>query len=671
MLGGAEGGWGGLFRLDVHTLATNTVNDLAVKLTLRTIVVWILLLGVSCTSDADYTADWHIEETHRWTPLADAQGEDDGFTRLDSSTTGVGFINTVGKEPVAQNEHLAHGSGVALGDITGNGWPDLYLARLDGPNALYHNKGGGQFQKVPGAGGAPVAGEYSTGAVVTDVTGDRRPDLLVTTMGGPNFVFENDGEGGFTNRRRLHAGRGSTTMALADMSGNEALDLYVTNYKRRPMKDSLPPDQIAWEEVVRQVGEDEYEVAPRFQEEYKVRLIGSKVVRLEVGEADRVYFNDGNGHFSEKGWSDVFRGGSEQRAPRDWGLVARLEDLNGDGVPDLYVCNDYESPDYYYLGRTDKGGFRKAPDHAIRTTSLSTMAIATTDLQRNGHKDFFLADMLEQSHEGQMRQVGVRAPIPKDVGNATERVQEMKNTLQLNRGDGTFVEVSDLAGVRASGWTWASTFLDVDLDGYEDLLATTGHAFNVSDGDVQTKVRMRRQQLSSFDEIRRLIFQYPRLSQKNVAYRNNGDGTFEAMDEGWGLGERADVSHGMASADLDRDGDLDVVINRLNQPVGIYRNEARAARLAVQLAGRSPNTEGVGATVRVEPLSGSVPSQKTSVIAGGEYLSDSGETLSFATGSADSVRIHVQWPTGEKTVVKGQPGRRYEILQPGTKSDWK
>jgi hypothetical protein len=649
----------------------DTVTDVTMKLTVRAMLAGFLLFGAGCTSKSDYAADWHTEETHRWTPLADVRGDADGFTRLDSTTTGVGFVNTVGKDPVAQNEHLAHGSGVALGDITGNGWPDLYLARLEGPNALYHNQGGGQFEKVPNGGGAPVAGEYSTGAVVTDVTGDRRPDLLVTTMGGPNYVFENNNEGGFTNRRRLHAGRGSTTMALADISGNEALDLYVTNYKRRAMEDSLPPAQIAWEEVIRQVGEDEYEVVPRFQEEYEVRLIGSKVVRLELGEADRVYFNDGQGRFSEKKWTNVFRGRAEKNAPRDWGLVARLEDLNGDGVPDLYVCNDYESPDYYYLGREEEKLFRESPDHAIRTTSLSTMAIATTDLQRDGHKDFFLADMLEQSHENRMRQVGVRAPLPKEVGNATERVQEMKNTLQMNRGDGTFVEVADLAGVRASGWTWASTFLDVDLDGYEDLLATTGHAFNVSDGDVQTKIRLRRQQLSSFDKIRRLIFRYPRLSQKNVAYRNNGDGTFEEMEDGWGLGERADVSHGMASADLDRDGDLDVVINRLNQTVGIYRNDATASRLAVQLVGRSPNTEGIGATVRVEPLGGSVPPQETSVIAGGEYLSDSGETLSFATGTADSVRIDVQWPTGEKTVVGGRPGRRYDILQPGADPAWK
>lgn len=626
-----------------------------------------------CVSEGEHTYQWHTEETHRWTELPPPRGSQSGLEMLDSARTGVQFTNTVESREVAKNKHLMHGSGVAIGDVNGDGWPDLYLARLEGPNVLYLNRGDFQFEKVPEAGGAPMSGEYSTGVVLTEITGDRQVDLLVSTLGGPTVVFENDGNGGFTNRRTLHSGQGSTTMALADVSGNGALDLYVANYKRRAMEDSLPPQEISAEEIVRQVGPNEYEVAPRFRDDYEVRPVGSRGMYLELGEPDQIYFNDGNGRFEEQPWGEVFRqpdGRRTEEVPRDWGLVARLEDLNGDGTPDLYVCNDFESPDYYYLGQGEGATFREAPSEVLRTTSHSTMAIATTDIERNGSLDFFLADMLGQGYERQQQQVSAQAPVPREIGAPESRLQEMQNTLQMNRGDATFVEVSRLAGVEASGWTWASTFVDADLDGYDDLLLSNGHAIHSQNADAQMKINMLEQKVNSFDEYRQLALRYPRHDLKNVAFRNQGDGTFAEQDDGWGLGEEADISHGMATGDLDRDGDLDVVINRLFQPVGLYRSGAAADRVAVQLAGQAPNTDGIGATVRVVPSGEEVPAQEKTVIAGGEYVSDSGQTLSFAAGETDSVQIAVRWPTGEETVVEGAPGRLYEIRQPGANPTW-
>ncbi|MFB6099546.1 MAG: FG-GAP repeat domain-containing protein, partial [Salinibacter sp.] len=186
----------------------------------------LLLLGSGCLSGLEEpTYEWTVTETHRWTALPSPRGGGAGFRRLDSTTTGVGFVNTLRKDPVARNQHLLNGSGVAVGDVTGDGWPDLYLARLEGPNALYRNRGaeagGIRFEKVPGAGGAALPGEYSTGTVLADVTGEGRLDLLVTTLGGPNVVYENTGGGQFRRMEEsgLHAGRGSTTMALADING--------------------------------------------------------------------------------------------------------------------------------------------------------------------------------------------------------------------------------------------------------------------------------------------------------------------------------------------------------------------------------------------------------------------------------------------------------------------
>lgn len=643
------------------------------------VLLALLVLG-GCGSQYDHTYRWHVAETHRWTELPSPRGDGPGFQSLDSTATGVGFVNSVGEPHVAQNQHLLNGSGVAIGDVNGDGWPDLYLARLAGPNALYLNLGpeaeGIRFEKVPEAGGAPLPGEYSTGAVLADVTGDGWLDLLVTTLGGPNVLYENEGDGSFrqVEAAGLHAGRGSTTMALADMNGDRALDLYVTNYKRRAMRDSLPPDELGFENIVEKLGPREYEVASKFRDEYEVRTIGDKVFHFEQAEPDRVYFNDGTGRFEEQPWREVFReasGEPSSKVPEFWGLVARLEDLNGDGTPDLYVCNDFESPDLFYGGVQGAGRFREMPEQTVRTTSHSTMSIATTDLERDGDVDFFLADMLGVGYERRQQQVGTRAPIPRQVGVTHSRMQEMQNTLQMDRGDGTYAEVSQLAGVEASGWTWSSTFVDVNLDGFDDLLLSTGHAFDIQSADAQTKANVLKKRATTYEEFRRIIFRYPRLDLENEAFRNEGDGTFGRVENGWGLGATPDVGHGMATGDFDRDGDLDVVINRLNRTVGIYRNEATAPRVAVRLAGRAPNTGGIGATIRVEPIGGTVPAQEEAVIAGGEYVSDSGGTHVFAAGAADSVQIEVRWPEGGETVVGGGAGRLYEIRQSGATPGWK
>lgn len=638
----------------------------------------LLLIAGGCVSgDASTSYEWTVEETHRWTELPSPRGEGPGFQRLDSTATGAGFVNHLREEQYLTNRHLVNGSGVAVGDVDGDGWPDLYLARLSGSNALYLNRGGEaggiHFEKAPEGGGAALAGEYSTGVALADVTGDGLLDLLVTTLGGPNVLYENEGGGSFRRIKTagLHAGRGSTTMALADLNGDRALDLYVANYKKRTVKDIYPPNERRFEQVVVQEG-GEYRVRSDFREHYDVRRQGNRLMRFEQAEPDRVYFNDGTGRFEQQSWREVFRdpsGAPSSEAPGNWGLVARLEDLNGDGTPDLYVCNDFESPDLFYRGVDERGQLRAMPEWTMRTTSRSSMSIATTDLERDGDVDFFVADMLGVGYERRQQQVAIATPVPRRVGDVTTRMQEMINAMQMDRGDGTYAQMSRLAGMEASGWTWASTFVDVNLDGLDDLLLSTGHAYDAMNAD--TQMRLRSSGMSRGGGWRRSLLKYPDLNLKNMAFRNEGDRTFARIEDGWGLGTTPDVGHGMATGDFDRDGDLDVVINRLNRTVGIYRNEATAPRVAVRLAGRAPNTGGIGATIRVRPRGAKVPAQEEAVIAGGEYVSDSGGTHAFAVGVANSVRIEVRWPEGGETVVEGRPGRLYEIRQSGAEPGWR
>ncbi|HMB90185.1 MAG TPA: CRTAC1 family protein, partial [Rhodothermales bacterium] len=634
------------------------------------IIVWWLafpLFWVGC-SDPEPRL-WHEEVGYRWIDLPEITRGDPGFEQMAAAQTGLDFANRVTGEQVALNRHRMHGSGVAVGDVDGDGLPDIYFARLDGPNVLYRNLGDWRFEDITDRAGVAAPNRFSTGVTFADIDGDDDLDLLVTALGGPNAAFLNDGKGHFqevTQAAGLASSRGSTTMALADVDSDGDLDLYVANYKRLALRDSLPPDQLLWDNVVRQDG-DTYTIAPAFQDHYNIEIRGTKVLRLERGEPDRFYLNDGAGHFSEAS----FTGGRFLDADgqpltevlHDWALMARFQDFNDDGVPDLYVCNDFESPDHFWLGDS-AGGFRMAPRLALRKTSSATMAVAVSDIDRDGVTDFFLADMLSPEYTRRQRQAGTQVPVTEDMGVIGNRPQVMQNTLFRGQGDGTFAEVAQAAGVAASEWTWSSVFLDVDLDGYEDLLIANGHLFDVQDADAQLRERMQIRQTRSFDAFRRLILHFPPLALKNMAFRNLGGERFETMPDGWGLGIEADVSHGMALGDLDGDGDQDVVINRLNQEAGLFQNLGSAPRVAVRLRGLAPNTQGIGAKVRVRGAG--LPMQQE-MIAGGQYLSSSEPLLTFAAADegedvVDSFVIEVDWRGGRRSRITGVRGNRlYEI----------
>ncbi|HTL04316.1 MAG TPA: FG-GAP-like repeat-containing protein, partial [Gemmatimonadales bacterium] len=201
-------------------------------------------------------AAWHEETGYRWRELASPGGRPDGFTRLAARSTGIDFANSVSDSASYRNRHLMHGSGVAIGDVNGDGRPDVYLCRIEGPNALYLNQGGWRFREAARAGGVALGDRPSTGAVFADVDDDGDLDLVVTSMGGRNSLFLNDGKGVFQDAT-VQSGfvaeeRGSTTAALADVDGDGDLDLYVANYKARTMLDSLSPQQRAFDQVVKQ-----------------------------------------------------------------------------------------------------------------------------------------------------------------------------------------------------------------------------------------------------------------------------------------------------------------------------------------------------------------------------------------------------------------------------------
>ena len=607
-------------------------------------------------------AAWHQEKGYRWREL-DVKGGQPGFTSLDPDKTGIRFQNAVSDSVLLGNRMLGQGAGVALGDVDGDGLADVFLAKTQGCAALYRNLGNWKFEDITKSAGVGACDRFSTGAAFADVDGDGDLDLILLSTKGPNAIFINDGKGHFTEHRDLgldSLGNGGTTLTMADVDGDGWLDLYVANYKAYNIDDSLPPQRRAFNQMVRQVSPGKFEVVPEYRSEYKLVMrpdMGG--LRLTTrGARNDFYRFDGHRFNRVPMTSAAFRDASSHQLaeePESFSLGAKLVDLNGDGAPDLYIANDFEDTDQLWWN-DGHGNFRLADWRSERQMSNSTMGADVADVNGDGLPDLFTVDMLANDSRRLKTQIPTTTAFPKKPGEKDLQLQQQRNSLFINRGDGTFEETAAFSGVEASGWSWGTMFMDVDLDGWQDILIANGHLWDIMDADVQERLQNR---LTAIPW-RRTRWEFPPLKLKNVAFRNRGDMTFEDASAAWRFGVQDDISHALAAADLDGDGDLDVVVNRLGSPALVLRNDATAPRVAVRLVGDAPNTRAVGSKIRL--LGGAVPQQEREVAVGGLYMSHSDYEASFAMGKSESATLVVDWRDGRRsTITDVRPNRVYEI----------
>ncbi len=326
-----------------------------------------------------------------------------GFTKLSGPATGITFTNLLSDTKAAENQIRLSGSGVALGDIDGDGWCDLYLCRMEGANALYRNLGDWRFQDLTVAAGVACPDQWSTAAALADLDGDGNLDLLVNALGGGTRLFFNDGKGHFTEAADsgLVRRHGAMSLALADVDGDGDLDLYVANYRTTTVRSTgLEMLNINGRRMLKPEDRDQMYITP------------SGFLR-EHGEVDILYLNDGKGHFTARPWTGgAFLdedGKPLNGPPRDWGFSVMMRDMNGDGAPDIYVCNDFWTPDRFWLN-DGQGHFRALARLALPCTSSFSMGVDFADLNRDGFDDFFVLDMQSPDPVRRMTQAACNEP---------------------------------------------------------------------------------------------------------------------------------------------------------------------------------------------------------------------------------------------------------------------
>jgi hypothetical protein len=495
-------------------------------------------------------------------------------------------------------------TGIAVGDFDRDGLMDIFAVSKNGPCALYRQVSPYKFIDIAHTAGVACDSEPSsiTGATVVDINQDGWPDIYVCRYDAPNLLFINNGDGTFSEHAKdygLDIKDASVHAAFADYDRDGAIDCYlVTNIL-------------------------DFSKSP-------------------LGRKNYLLHNDGHGHFT-----DV----SEKAGI--WGLAqghtAIWVDVNHDGWPDIYVANDFETPDRLYLNKGD-GTFTDVVDERLPHVTYFSMGADSGDINNDGLTDFLITDMRDRNHRGFMTGMEEIGRGLWEMERVTELIpQYMWNAVYLNTGTDHFAEVAHLTGMDATGWTFSARLGDLDNDGRLDAFFTSGMIRNFTDADTVDK-----QNVAPTLTARANVWKNaPPRQETTMAYRNLGDLKFTDVSKDWGLDHNG-VSFGNVLVDLTGNGNLDIVFANYDAPPTIIRNHtATGHRAVIKLSGRAPNLDGIGAELRIETASGI---QVRQLFTERGIVSSEPPVVHFGLGNDDRIKkLSIQWPRGQVQVLENLP----------------
>ena len=561
--------------------------------------------------------------------LVGCQSQPTLFEEMSANKTGIEFRNDLiytDSLTVLDFEYMYNGAGVAVGDVNNDGLQDLYFTANMSSNRLYINQGGWKFKDVTDDANLATSG-WSNGAAMVDLNQDGHLDIYVS-RGGPrgteareraNLLYINNGDLTFTESAAqygLDNQEFNVQAAFFDYDLDGDLDAYLltnalVNFNRNVSR--------------------------------PIETTG------KAPSVDRLFRNNGDLTFT-----DV----SDEAGIliEGFGLGVKICDLNQDQKPDIYVSNDFLTDDLIYINQGD-GSFKNEAAQYLKHQTYNGMGNDVADYNNDGLVDIVVLDMLpEDNLRRKLTLMGNNYDEFENNLSFGYQPQYLRNTLQLNNGNGSFSEIGQLAGIDATDWSWSALFADYDNDGFKDLFITNGYRQDVTNLDFivygQQTLKMgesganKKLRLEALDEL-------PGSKVSNYLYHNQRDLTFKDVSMDWGI-QKPSYSNGGVYADLDNDGDLDLVINNIDEPALIYQNHSRTINsrnyLSISLEGPSGNLQGLGAEIWLYSAH-AVQYQYYSPYRG--YISSVDPRMHFGLDSLQSIeRLVVRWPDGKTQLLQ-------------------